>query len=326
MMEQDVPEARMVVKWLPVRGIAVFEAAARSASFHAAAEELNLTPSAISHQIRLLEETLGVRLFDRIGRGVTLTSEGAEYARSIRPSLQRLRMATNQIRLRAKAGEAVEVVRVEMPPSLAHYWLLPRLADLVARHPGIDIRINAQGAHLQGDRLPLPSPADAPADLQIVYGDDRLWADRASPLLAELYKPLCAPSLCVADAITSPEHLLNYPLISTAQNAVSWEEWFNWQGIDLDRSSTLQMDPSHLAIEAAVRGMGVILESSVLAEQEVAAGRLVAPFPGLNLAGLYYWLFSPTQRDMKPAVRIMFDWLIECAGAASGATSQNPAA
>ena len=146
----------MAERSIPVRGIAVFEAAARAVSFHAAAEELNLTPSAVSHQIRLLEETLGVKLFERVGRGVTLTAEGAEYARSVRPSIRRLRAATNQIKSRAKKGGALEVVRIEIPPSLAHCWLLPRLAELIAQHRGIDIRVNAQGSHLQGDRLPWP--------------------------------------------------------------------------------------------------------------------------------------------------------------------------
>lgn len=299
----------MVERWLPVRGIAVFEAAARAASFHAAAEELNLTPSAVSHQIRLLEDSLGVRLFDRIGRGVTLTAEGAEYARFIRPSLQRLRVATSQIRARAKAGGTAEVVRIELPPSLAHCWLLPRLADLIAQHPGIDIRVNAQGSHLQGDRLPLPPSADAPADLQIVYGDERLWADRASCLLSESFQPLCAPAVGAQGAIGSPDQLLEHTLLSTFQNAVTWEEWFNRQGIDLDRNSTLQLDPSHLAVEAAVRGMGFILESSILVERELAAGRLVAPFPDLSLPGLSYWLFAPTRRKAASAVDAVVAWL-----------------
>jgi len=140
----------MAERSIPVRGIAVFEAAARAVSFHAAAEELNLTPSAVSHQIRLLEETLGVKLFERVGRGVTLTAEGAEYARSIRPSLRRLRDATNEIKARAKKGGALEVVRIEIPPSLAHCWLLPPSgrADRTAppdRHPGERPGISSAG-------------------------------------------------------------------------------------------------------------------------------------------------------------------------------------
>lgn len=180
---------------LPLRGISVFEAAARAASFQAAAEELNLTPSAVSHQIRLLEAILGVRLFDRVGRGVTLTPEGAEYARSVRQSIRRLRAATSDVKSRSKKGSALDVVRIEAPPSFAHCWLLPRLGELMAHLPGIDIRVNAQGSHLQGDRLPWAPLTDAPADVQIVYGDHELWSDRASHLFAEFFQPLCAPEL-----------------------------------------------------------------------------------------------------------------------------------
>jgi LysR family glycine cleavage system transcriptional activator len=301
----------MAERSIPVRGIAVFEAAARAVSFHAAADELNLTPSAVSHQIRLLEDILGVKLFERVGRGVTLTPEGADYARSIRPSIRRLRSATNQIKARAKMGGASEVVRIEIPPSLAHCWLVPRLAELIAQHPGLDIRVNAQGSHLQGDRLPWPTFADAPADLQIVYGDDNLWADRASPLFAEDFQPLCAPALVQCRPVDSADQLLQHTLIGTSKNAVTWEEWLNWQGIDLDENlvDTLQLDPSHLAIEAALSGMGFILESSVLVQRQLAVGNLVAPFPHLSRPGLSYWLFEPSQRKAASAVDAVIEWL-----------------
>ncbi len=301
----------MADRSIPIRGIAVFEAAARAVSFHAAAEELNLTPSAVSHQIRLLEETLGVRLFERVGRGVTLTPEGADYARSVRPSIRRLRAATNQIKARAKTGGALEVVRIEIPPSLAHCWLLPRLPELIGQHPDIDIRVNAQGAHLQGDRLPWPTLADAPADLQIVYGDENLWADRATHLFSENFQPLCAPTVLGARAMESVDELLQHTLLSTARNAVTWDEWLNWQGIDLDETpvKTLQLDPSHLAIEVATAGLGFILESSVLVQGQLATGNLVAPFPNLSRSGLSYWLFSPSPRKAGSAVDVVIEWL-----------------
>ena len=305
----------MAERSIPVRGIAVFEAAARAVSFHAAADELNLTPSAVSHQIRLLEEILGVKLFERVGRGVTLTAEGAEYARSIRPSIRRLRDATNQIKGRAKKGGAPEVVRIEIPPSLAHCWLLPRLAELIAQHPRIDIRVNAQGSHLQGDRLPWPTLADAPADLQIVYGDENLWADRASHLFSEDFQPLCAPALLGRHALDRADQLLQHTLINTSRNAVAWEEWLNWQGIDLDENpvDSLQLDPSHLAIEAAVSGMGFILESNVLVQRQLSIGNLVAPFPHLSRPGLSYWLFAPALRKAPSAVDAVMEWLRQSA-------------
>jgi LysR family glycine cleavage system transcriptional activator len=296
---------------LPLRGISVFEAAARSSSFHAAAHELNLTPSAVSHQIRLLEEVLGVQLFDRVGRGVTLTPDGAEYARSVRQSIRRLRLATSDIKARGNKGGALDVVRIETPPSLAHCWLLPLLPELIAQHPGIDIRMNAQGSHLQGDRLPWPPLVDAPADVQIVYGGHDLWEDRASPLLSEVFQPFCAPALLKQHPLDSANQLLEQTLIISTQTAVSWEEWLNLQGIDLYENSvgTIQLDPSHLAIEAAVKGMGVILENSVLVRRELSVGSLVSPFPHLSVPGLSYWIVTPSRTRARSAVEAVVEWL-----------------
>lgn len=296
---------------LPLRGISVFEAAARAESFHAAAEELNLTPSAVSHQIRLLEATLGVQLFDRVGRGVTLTPEGAEYARSVRHSIRWLRAATSDVRARGKNGGLLEVVRIEAPPSFAHSWILPRLADLMAHQPGMDIRLNAQGSYLQGERLPWEPLADAPADIQIVYGDD-MWKDRASFLLGETIQPFCAPSLVTEGTLVSPQSLLSQTLISTFHNHMSWEEWLNLQGVQLDRNpvNRIQLDPSYLAIQAASDGLGVVLESSLLVEREMGAGKLVAPFPHLERPGLGYWIFTPSTKRSSAAVDAVVAWLM----------------
>jgi LysR family glycine cleavage system transcriptional activator len=303
---------------LPLRGISVFEAAARAASFQAAADELNLTPSAVSHQIRLLEAILGVRLFDRVGRGVTLTPEGAEYARSVRQSIRRLRAATSDVKTRGKKGGVLDVVRIEAPPSFAHCWLLPRLTDLMAQLPGIDIRVNAQGSHLQGDRLPWAPLTDAPADVQIVYGDDDLWADRASHLFSELFQPLCAPELLKGRTLDSPHDLLRGILVSTSQNSISWEEWLDLQSIDLYAVpvDTIQLDPSHLAIEAAAKGLGFILESSILVQHEVSVGKLVSPFPSLSRPGLSYWILAPSAKRAGSTIDAVVAWFKEKAAVA----------
>ncbi|MGO6731230.1 LysR family transcriptional regulator [Rhizobium ruizarguesonis] len=304
---------------LPLRGISVFEAAARAASFQAAADELNLTPSAVSHQIRLLEASLGVRLFERVGRGVTLTPEGAEYARSVRQSIRRLRAATSDIKTRGKNGGVLDVVRIEAPPSFARCWLLPRLTDLMARLPGTDIRVDAQGSYLQGDRLPWPAPTDAPVDMQIVYGDDDLWADRALHLFSESFQPLCSPGLIEGRNLNSPRDLLQEILVRTLQNAISWEEWLDLQGIDLHAASvdTIQLDPSHLAIEAAAKGLGFILESSILVQHEMSVGKLVSPFPSLSRPGLSYWILTAPAKRARPAIDAVVAWFKEKAATAS---------
>lgn len=310
----------MSEKALPLRGIAVFEAAARVSSFQAAADELDLTPSAVSHQIRLLEDILGVELFDRVGRGVILTPEGAEYARSVRQSIRRLRAATRDIRAHGKKGEALEVVRIEMEPSLAHCWLLPHLADLMNELPGVDIRVKAQGGHLQGDRLPFPLLADAPADVQIVYGDGDIWEDRASILMSEDFAPYCAPQFLAEHHLDNPEQLLEHTLVSTSHNAVSWDEWLSLQDVDSDRPATsaVQLDPSHLAIEAAIGGIGIVLESSVLVRGALSAGSLVSPFPDLCRPGLSYWIYTPPAKRARPMVETVIEWLKDLAAEGEG--------
>lgn len=310
----------MAERVLPLRGIAVFEAAARSSSFQIAADELNLTPSAVSHQIRLLEEIIGVRLFDRVGRGVILTPDGAEYALSVRQGLGRLRTATSDIRARGKKGGSLEVVRLEMPPSFARCWLVPRLADLMSELPNIDIRLNAQGNYLHANRSPFPELADAPADVQIVYGDKGTWGDKASLLLTEVYQPYCTPSFLKQHNIRQPDDLLLVRLIRTALNIVSWDEWLNLQGIDIAGNSmgTVQMDPSHLAIKAASDDVGIILESSALVAQEVADGTLIAPFPNLSRPGVGYWMYTPSAHSLRPCVEAVRNWLVAIAADRQG--------
>src|SRR3546814_21069561 len=118
-----------------------------------------------------------------------------------------------------------------MPPSFAHCWLLPRLADLLAELPDVDLRVNAQGGHLQGDRTPFQQLADAPADVQNVYGDKDIWADRAEFLVAERFHPSCAQAFLKQHEIAMPEKLPMQRLITTAQNVLSWDECLNMQGV-----------------------------------------------------------------------------------------------
>jgi LysR family glycine cleavage system transcriptional activator len=296
---------------LPLRGIAVFEAAARSSSFQAAADELKLTPSAVSYQVRLLEDILGVRLFDRVGRGVVLTPDGAQYALSVRHGLGRLRAATSDIRARAKSGAGTDVVRIETPPSFARCWLAPRVRDLMAALPGIDIRVNAQGNYPHENRSPFPALADAPADVQVVYGDKGTWEGRASLLLSEVYQPYCSPPFLQMHAIETPEDLRAPMLIRTALNYLTWEDWLTRQAIEMDGPPTgaIQMDPSHLAIRAACDGVGVIMESSALVAGEVAEGALIAPFSERAWPGASYWMYTPSAFSLRPSVEAVRAWL-----------------
>lgn len=289
---------------LPLRALAAFEAAARLQSFRAAAEELHLTPSAVSHQIRALEQRLGLRLFERVGRGIVLSQEGSDYYRAIGDSFRRLREATAAAARRGRPGQK-EIVRIQTPPSLAGQWLLPRLPAFLARHPGIDIRLSAEMG--RSARQP---------DLTIHYGSAADWSGRALPLLEERLQPYCTPSLLAAGPPAGARDLLAFTLIRTRGNLLSWEDWFRAQGLEqaVAAARSIQFDPSHVAIDAAVKGLGLVLESNLLTESEVAAEALVAILPDTVLSLCSYWLAGAAAGPPRPAVATVRDWLLAIAG------------
>jgi len=288
---------------LPLRGIAVFAAVARLGSFKAAANELSLSPSAVSHQIRALEEELGVELFKRLGRGIKLSPDAARYAEILDELFERMRRATADVAAPGWSRASTNVVRLMTPPSLATHWLMPRLPAFIEAHPGVDLRVFAVRT------------ADGNADdfdVTIGYGAASRWKARAKPLLKEIIQPYCAPKRIRGKGSLSAAQLLSQPLIQSQENSVSWETWFDQRGIRFDRSEAhpLQLDPSYVAIEAAVKGVGVILESSLLTEEHVRAGRLVAPLREARPPSTSYWLL-PLRKGARPATVKAHKWLLE---------------
>ena len=287
---------------LPLRAIAVFEAVARLGSFKAAADELHLTPSAVSHQIRGLETHLGMEMFLRESRGIKLAPASADYADRLHGLLERIRTATDEIAARGRQEATTGKVRIMTPPSLATHWLIPRLPAFIDAHPGIDIRVFAvRTADGNTDDF----------DITIGYGDPARNKRRARPLLEETYRPYCAPSRLSGVATLDPSQLLTQPLIRSRENDVSWEEWFTRRGLTFEPwdLNHLQIDPSYVAIEAAVKGVGIILESSLLTQEHVEAGRLVAPVMEQHRPSVSYWLL-PLRSDARRSTHIAYDWLL----------------
>jgi LysR family glycine cleavage system transcriptional activator len=287
---------------LPLRGIAVFAAVARLGSFKAAANELNLSPSAVSHQIRALEEELGVELFRRVSRGVRISPDAARYAEILHGLFERMHRATADIAAPGWNQTSTGIVRIMTPPSLATHWLMPRLPALIDAHPGVDLRVFAVRT------------ADGNAedfDITIGYGDATRWRGRARPLLEETIQPYCAPGRLAGETSLTAAQLLSQPLIQSQENAVSWETWFSQRGISFDRSEIhpIQLDPSYVAIEAAVKGVGVILESSLLTQEHVGAGRLLAPVPETRPPSTSYWLLPLHKGARQPAIKA-YKWLV----------------
>ena len=285
-----------------LKAIQAFEAAARLSSFALAAEELFVTPSAVSHQIKLLEEQFGVRLFHRVHRAVVLTDAGRVYAEEVSAAFARIEIATRELGRTAKS----DILTVHSTPSFATQWLMPRLARFSALEPDIDVRLNAS----------YPAPADLltqGVDIDIRYGMKRLQpaGTMVLPFPAETIVPLCAPSLANgAHAIRAPEDLRHHTLIHSEVCLISWRDWMRQhRKVPLDISRGPRFDRSFMAISAAVDGQGICLESLLLVQRELDSGRLVAPLgmTGPKVQGYTFNLLR--SRAELPKIRSFQDWL-----------------
>jgi len=288
---------------IPLKAIQAFEAAARLSSFALAAEELFLTPSAISHQVKYLEELVGVRLFHRVHRAVVLTDSGRRYAEEICAAFASIESATRQVGRTEKS----DILTVHSTPSIAAQWLMPRLARFSALFPDIDVRVHAS-----------PDPADlttGAVDIDIRYSMRKLQpaGTMMLPFPAETIVPLCAPELANGPhPIRTPEDLCHHTLIHSERGLVGWRDWLRLhRKVLLDISRGPRFDRSFMAISAAVDGLGVCFESLLLVQRELDSGRLVAPLglDGLKVQG--YSLNLLKSRAELPKIRSFQDWLFE---------------
>ncbi|MFE1601914.1 LysR substrate-binding domain-containing protein [Methylobacterium sp. ID0610] len=281
---------------VPLSAVRSFEAAARRRSFKAAAAELNLTASAVSHAIRKMEEALGVALFERVGQGVTLTPAGEVLLEHVGRAFEELHRGLDFV-----AARGPQLLRLHCAPSFAAQWLTPRLARFLADHPGFEVRLAAgmDYARFTTDEF----------DADIVYGPPRGEGLVVVPLCTETVMPLCDPVR--AQRIRSPADLLDQVLIQSDNKLVRWPLWFARNGLPAPRPPGVRFDRSFLAIAAAADGLGVALESPLLAEREIASGRLVAPLLGRAQDVTYvgHHLVFPAATKRRAPLRTFARWL-----------------
>jgi LysR family glycine cleavage system transcriptional activator len=251
----------------PLNALRVFDSAARHLSFTKASEELFVTQAAVSHQIKSLEDFLGLKLFRRRNRSLLLTEEGQSYYLDIKEIFSDISDATRKLLARSAKG----ALTVSLPTSFAIQWLVPRLSGFHARYPGIDVRVQAV------DRDDWKMSDDV--DVAIFYGRGNWSGLRVEPLYAEYLIPVCSPSLMLgADPLTSPEALSHQTLLHDASRR-DWQAYIRQLGL---QHINVQQGPifSHTAmvVQAAVHGQGVALVNNVLAQAEIESGRLVCPF------------------------------------------------
>ncbi|MDM0106891.1 LysR substrate-binding domain-containing protein [Variovorax sp. J22R24] len=275
-----------------------FEAAARRLSFTAAAVELNLTPSAVSHQIAKLEQLLGVRLFERTVRSIELTNAGREYMSRVSVALDTISSATDNVRKGVRNS-----LYVHAAPSFASLWLMPRLAVFAKAHPGIALSLSSSAVHSDF--------SSGQIDIDIRYGLPNWPHLHVQPVFEERIQPMASPAFIEQHRIETPEDLLHVPLIQSVVNVVQWGDWFRSRNVDVAVGQfAYRFDRTSMALDAAVQGLGVALDSSSIAAGHLHQGRLRKVFDkDWCVKVLAHFLVCPQRHSQRSEVANFIDWI-----------------
>ena len=289
-------------KRVSIKAVQAFEAASRLGSFALAAEDLAVTSSAISHQVRILEDQLGVRLFHRVHRSVVLTDAGRRYAAEVTAAFARIEAATQAV---ATAGPSA-ILTVHSTPSFATQWLMPRMARFKDLHPGIEIRLHASVSPID--------LAQGAVDIDIRYNPGPPPAGAILvPFPEDTVVPMCSPALAEGlNPIRRPEDLSRHTLIHSEVNILGWRDWArHHRKVKLDLERGPRFDRSFMAICAAVDGLGVCLDSLLLAERELQSGKLVVPFPTEGMKAQGHGFVTLKSTADLPKIRVFREWLFK---------------
>jgi LysR family transcriptional regulator, glycine cleavage system transcriptional activator len=292
----------MTARLPSLNGLRAFEAAARHLSFTNAASELNVTQTAISHQIKRLEEELGIRLFVRQNRALALTPEAKEYLPGIRAAFNDLRLATDRLLRR----DNDHVLTVSTLASLAAKWLLPRLSAFQEARPGIDVRITTSTS--------LVDFKSGDVDAAIRYGRGQWPGLRADWLMADQLFPVCSPALLTGNhPLRCPEDLKDHVLLHTSNaNSDDWRLWLTAAGLPTNLSTHpgVTFDLIFMTVQAAIDGIGVAMGRTSYVEADIAKGRLVVPFKITLPADAGFYLVYPEATADTPKLAAFRQWLL----------------
>jgi LysR family transcriptional regulator, glycine cleavage system transcriptional activator len=283
---------------VPFRSISVFHSVARAASVSKAAQELGVTPSAVSQQIQVLESYLGTALLAKAGRHIKLTEAGERYFEMISEKVEQIIEATDRLR----GYHAVAVLTVRATPSLATKWLLPRLSHFIDQNPQLEVR-------LDGTNEPTDF-AHEDVDVEIRHGEGNWPGLYVEGVAREYFIPVCAPGYAPAHSIAIAD-LTQHRLIHSVKSQVQWDHWLALAGAKRDRRwRRVLFDRSHMAIDAAVTGMGIALESNLMMWRELRDGLLVCPIanpPDISLTT--QWIVCPHDHLRHSKVRAFIAWV-----------------
>ncbi|MCC5809264.1 MAG: LysR family transcriptional regulator [Ectothiorhodospiraceae bacterium] len=286
---------------LPLAALRTFESAARLHSFKAAAEELAVTPTAVSHQVRRLEQQLGVALFRRVARGVEVTAAGERLFRSLHSALLDISHTVHSLRPQPDpAGLLVTTTH-----SFAALWLVSRLGRFYRRHPELSLRLDTTPA-------PLDLQQDASVDVAIRYGDKPYTGLHQACRLTERFGTYCAPQ-SLPSGRQPPMALLTVRWPNSTLYDQAWERWCRAADVGwfVDDIPVHAYDEENYALQAAIAGQGMVLASSILVSDTVRNGLLIPYRPEVQIPGASYTALCKPGRDRHPPVRAFLDWLTE---------------
>jgi LysR family glycine cleavage system transcriptional activator len=278
--------------------LSIFEASVRTGSFSAAAEELCLSPSAVSRQIKCLEERLDNELFVRDKKNVRVTMAGQQYAESVRDAL--LLIAHSSMNL--KANPDGRTLNLAILPSLGATWLMPKLRSFISQNPDININLTTQISQFDFEKENV--------DAAIHYHSDP-WPNTCSNfLMKEVLIPVCTPSFAKEYNIKSPELILKAPMIHLSIRPDGWEKWFMSTSIPFGNLTGMMIDQFQTALKAACSGIGIALIPKVIAEGEVKAGNIIYPFKNVIETNGGYSLTWPSDSNNITVLERFHDWLL----------------
>jgi LysR family glycine cleavage system transcriptional activator len=283
----------------PLNALKTFEAAARSESFTRAAEELCVTQAAVSHQVKALEATLGIKLFNRERQRLVITSAGREYLAVVRDALDRIAVGTERLVQRQNAA----TLTVSTSPDFAAKWLVYRLGRFSDAHPSMELRVSATMHHVDFAREDV--------DLAVRHGDGNWSGVDAVRLCSEQLFPVCSPKLVAGrNRISKPSDILKFPILHL-EDSKAWSRWFDAAGLkeaDMPRGPVLNR--ASILIDAAADGQGVALARTTLAAWDLINGRLVRPCAISMRLPAAYWIVCPNATSTIPKIAKFRDWLV----------------
>ena len=302
----------------PLNALRAFEAAGRHLSFTKAAAELNVTPAAISHQVKALEEQLDVPLFRRLTRALRLTDAGQTALPALSQGFDKLGQGVEQMRAHCASG----VLSISVSPSFGAMWLVPRLERFRSRHPDIEIRIDGTDRRVDLAR--------DDADVALRYGPGSYEGVRVDWLFGQVNTPVCSPALLSGEhPLRRPDDLRHHTLLHVdwKDAEASWRMWLLAAGLhDIDPTRGPRFTMENMAVQAALDGHGVALIGDILVADDLAAGRLVRPFdPSLSTPLTFsFYLLSAKDGAEQPKVAAFRDWLLEEARASRPEACEEP--